>query len=260
MKSIQDIQKELVEEFDIFDDNMSKYEYIIDLGNELPELEDAHKLEENVVKGCQSTVWLVGEEKEGLIYYKADSNTVITKGIIAMLVRVMSGQKAEDILKAELNFIEGINLNAMLSSQRSNGLSAMITKMKDYARSQKDGESSMKTVQQNNTKALGENPSEIEALVIEQLKEIYDPEIPTVSIYDLGLIYEVTVYPPLNNVYVKMTVTAPNCPVAESLPIEVKVACEILPEVAEVEVEMTFDPPWDKSMMSEDAMLELGLL
>jgi len=259
MKSIKDIQTELVDEFSIFDDNMTKYEYIIDLGNELPDLDESYKLDENIVKGCQSTVWLVGEKKDDLIYYKADSNTVITKGIIAMLVRVLSGQKAEDIVKADLNFIENINLNALLSSQRSNGLMAMINKMIAYAQSHISTDSPKASVL-NVAAKIDSDPSDVEALVIESLKEIYDPEIPTVSIYDLGLIYEVTVYPPLNNVYIKMTVTAPNCPVAESLPIEVKVACEILPEVSEVEVEMTFDPPWEKSMMSEDAMLELGLI
>jgi len=259
MKSIKDIQAELVDEFAIFDDNMSKYEYIIDLGNELTALDDKHKIDENIVKGCQSRVWLVGEEKDGIIHYQADSDTVITKGIIAMLVRVLSEQKAEDIVSTDLSFIDGINLNAMLSSQRSNGLMSMINKMIAFAQSTINGESEkVKTAVA--TTAEVASPDKVEELVIETLKEIYDPEIPTVSIYDLGLIYEVQVYPPLNNVYIKMTVTAPNCPVAESLPIEVKVACEILPEVKEVEVEMTFDPPWEKSMMSEDAMLELGLI
>lgn len=258
MNSIKDIQKELVEEFALFDDNMSKYEYIIDMGNELPALEEAYKIEDNIVKGCQSTVWLAAEEKDGLIYFKADSNTVITKGIIAMLIRVLSAQKAEDVINASLTFIEDINLNAMLSSQRSNGLMAMINKMVAYAKSHMN-EAAVESAAVKHDASLPA-PDAVEKLVIDQLKEIYDPEIPTVSIYDLGLIYEVTVYPPLNNVYIKMTVTAPNCPVAESLPVEVKVACEILPEVKEVEVEMTFDPPWEKSMMSEDAMLELGLI
>ncbi len=99
---------------------------------------------------------------------------------------------------------------------------------------------------------------EIKELVTAQLKEIYDPEIP-VNIWDLGLIYEVTVYPPMNNVYIKMTVTAPNCPVADTLPIEVKAAAEQVEDVKEVEVELTFDPPWEKDFMSEEAKVELDM-
>lgn len=94
--------------------------------------------------------------------------------------------------------------------------------------------------------------------IISQLKTVYDPEIP-VDIYALGLIYEITIYPPLNNVFLKMTVTAPNCPVADTLPIEVQAAVEVVDEVGEVHVEMTFDPPWEKSMMSDEAKLELDM-
>jgi len=101
------------------------------------------------------------------------------------------------------------------------------------------------------------SPAQIEMMVTEKLKEVYDPEIP-INIYELGLIYEVQVYPPLNNVFIKMTVTAPNCPVADTLPIEVREKAEEVKEVGEVTVEMTFDPPWDKDMMSEEAKLELG--
>lgn len=99
---------------------------------------------------------------------------------------------------------------------------------------------------------------EIKELAIAQLQEVYDPEIP-VDIYNLGLIYEIQVYPPLNNLYVKMTVTSPNCPVAETLPIEVKVALEQIEGIGDVEVEMTFDPPWEKEMMSDIAKVELDM-
>ncbi|MCB0515073.1 MAG: iron-sulfur cluster assembly protein [Chitinophagales bacterium] len=99
---------------------------------------------------------------------------------------------------------------------------------------------------------------DIRNLVVEQLKTVFDPEIP-VNIWDLGLIYEIEVYPPLNNVYVKMTVTAPNCPVADTLPVEVQVAVEQIEGVGDVQVEITFDPPWEKSMMSEEARLELDM-
>ena len=101
--------------------------------------------------------------------------------------------------------------------------------------------------------------SDIGNKVIDQLKTVFDPEIP-VNIFELGLIYETQVYPPMNNVYIKMTVTAPNCPVADTLPLDVKKAVEEIEEVGEVTVEMTFEPPWDMSMMSDEAKLELGML
>lgn len=101
-------------------------------------------------------------------------------------------------------------------------------------------------------------PEEIKTLAVEQLQEVFDPEIP-VNIYDLGLIYDIQVYPPLNNIFVLMTVTAPNCPVADTLPIEVKVALEQIEGAGDVEVEMTFDPPWDKSRMSDEAKVALDM-
>ena len=132
-RSISEIEEEIVEEFDLFDDPMMRYEYIIDIGKKMPPLEEEYKTEENIVKGCQSTVWLHSESKDGKVYYKADSNTVITKGIIGLLVRVLSGQKPDDIVHANLSFIDKIQLRSHLSEQRSNGLSAMIAKMKGEA-------------------------------------------------------------------------------------------------------------------------------
>ena len=133
MKSMQEIEEEIVEEFDLFDDQMDKYEYIIDLGKKLPPLDEKYKTDDFLVKGCQSKVWLHAYEKEGHIYFETDSNTAITKGIIALLVRVLSGQKPKDILNNNLEFIDRIQLRAHLSSQRSNGLTAMIQRMKAYA-------------------------------------------------------------------------------------------------------------------------------
>ena len=133
MQSIAHIENEIVEEFDLFDDQMDKYEYIIDLGKKLAVLDSKYLTDDFLVKGCQSKVWLHAYEKEGRIFYEADSNTAITKGIIALLVRVLSGQPAKEIVSAPLQFIDRINLRSHLSSQRSNGLSAMIVKMKAYA-------------------------------------------------------------------------------------------------------------------------------
>ncbi len=125
--------EELIEEFAMFDDPMDKYEYIIDLGKDLPEMADSLKTEERLVKGCQSKVWLDAKEKDGLIHYSADSNTVITKGIIAILVRLLSARTPDEILSEDLSVLTKIDLRAHLSSQRSNGLTSMIDLMKKYA-------------------------------------------------------------------------------------------------------------------------------
>lgn len=133
MSTIKEIEEEIISEFSLFDDPMERYEYIIEIGKKMPVLAEQYKTEENVVKGCQSTVWLHAYTKEGKIFFEADSNTVITKGIIGLLVRVLSGHNADEIINAELNFIDAIGLRSHLSSQRSNGLNAMIKQMKLYA-------------------------------------------------------------------------------------------------------------------------------
>ena len=131
--SIQHIEDEIVEEFELFDDQMDRYEYIIDIGKKLQPLDVKYTTDDFLVKGCQSKVWLHAYEKDGKLFFEADSNTAITKGIVALLVRVLSGQSAADIKSADLGFIDRINLRSHLSSQRSNGLTAMVQKMKAYA-------------------------------------------------------------------------------------------------------------------------------
>ena len=132
-KTIQQIEEEIVDEFSFLESWDEKYEYIIDLGKRLPELDDKYKVEENTVKGCQSTVWLVASFENGLIHFKADSNTVITKGLISMLVRVLSGHTPDEILDAKLEFIHKIGMTTHLAQTRANGLLAMVKKMKTYA-------------------------------------------------------------------------------------------------------------------------------
>ena len=133
MSSIQEIENEIIEEFELFDDVNDKYDYIIDLGNKLEAYPDSHKSDDFLVKGCQSKVWLFAQKEGNRIIYFADSNTAITKGVVSLLVKTLSGQTPADIQSAELHFIEGIGLRSLLSSQRSNGLTAMIQKMKWYA-------------------------------------------------------------------------------------------------------------------------------
>jgi len=129
---INEIQDEIIEEFDFFDDWMERYEYIIDLGKKLPLIDEKLKTEERLIKGCQSRVWLHAAQEEGTVAFTADSDAIITKGIIALLVRVLSGQKATDIAKTELYFIDKIGLKEHLSPTRSNGLVSMVNQMKQY--------------------------------------------------------------------------------------------------------------------------------
>ncbi len=131
--NIQEKETELIEEFALFDDAMDKYEYIIDLGKSLPPMDETLKTDDRIVKGCQSTVWLEAQYQDGKVQYIADSNTVITKGIIAILIRILSDQTPQTIIEHPLNFINEIDLRSHLSSQRSNGLTAMIKMMKQYA-------------------------------------------------------------------------------------------------------------------------------
>jgi cysteine desulfuration protein SufE len=132
-KSMEERELALIESFELFDDSMEKYEHLIELGKSLAPLDSAFHNDEFLVKGCQSQVWLRAYTKEGKIYFEADSNTVITKGIISTLIEVLSGEDAVTITTHSLGFIDKIGLRGMLSSQRSNGLSAMILKMKWWA-------------------------------------------------------------------------------------------------------------------------------
>ena len=133
METLKDIQTEIVEEFEMFDDWMQKYEYLIDLGKELAPIEEQYKIEDNLIIGCQSRVWLHAEKQDGQIIYTADSDAIMTKGIIAILIRVLSGQQAAEIISADLSFIDTIGLKEQLSATRANGLVSMIKKMKLYA-------------------------------------------------------------------------------------------------------------------------------
>ena len=130
---ISNIQNEIVEEFDIFDTWMDKYEYLIELGKSVPKINEENKKEENIIKGCQSKVWLHAEKQDGLVRFYADSDAIITKGIISLLIRAFSNQKPEDIMNASLDFIDDIGLRQHLSPNRANGLNNMIKKIKFYA-------------------------------------------------------------------------------------------------------------------------------
>ena len=132
-ETISDIQNEVIDEFSMLDSDMEMtIEYIMELGQQLPEMDEANKNEDNIVKGCQSKVWLNAKTKNGKIHFEADSNTAITKGLISILVRILSGKTASEILDADLYFIDKIGLNRFIGTQRSNGLGAMMKQMKIY--------------------------------------------------------------------------------------------------------------------------------
>ena len=130
---IKEIQEEIVEEFSMFDDWMERYEYIIELGKNLPLIKEEFKTENNLIKGCQSKVWLQGEQKDDKIIFTADSDAILTKGIIAILIRVFSNQSAKDILDADMSFIDEIGVKEHVSPPRANGLVSMIKNIKMYA-------------------------------------------------------------------------------------------------------------------------------
>jgi cysteine desulfuration protein SufE len=131
--TINEKQDELIETFELFDDWEDKYEYIIDLGKKLAGLPAEHKTEENIIRGCQSLVWLNAEKREGLVHFEADSEAIIVKGLVSMLLKVLSDEKPEDIAKADLYFIERVGLSSHLAQTRSNGLASMVKQMKLYA-------------------------------------------------------------------------------------------------------------------------------
>lgn len=133
MSEIAEIQKNIIEDFNMFDDWMQKYEYLIDLGKDLEPIDDKHKTEDNLIKGCQSRVWLHAKKTNDKIVFSADSDAIMTKGIIALLIRVLSGQKSSDIINSDLKFINEIGLKEQLSATRANGLLSMIKQMKLYA-------------------------------------------------------------------------------------------------------------------------------
>jgi cysteine desulfuration protein SufE len=131
--TIKEREEEITEDFSLFDSWEEKYEYIIDLGKKLEPLEEKFKVPENIIKGCQSTVWLTSEFKNGKIYYKADSDAVIVKGLISMLIKVLSDNNPDEILNAKLGFINDIGMMTHLAQTRSNGLLSMIKQIKNYA-------------------------------------------------------------------------------------------------------------------------------
>ena len=133
IKTIQELSDEIIEEFSVFDEWLDKYEYIIELGKSLPLIDEKDKIDDNLINGCQSRVWLACEMRDNRLYFMADSDAIITKGIISLLIRVYSGQRPADILASDFSFIDRIGLKENLSPTRAGGLVAMIKQIKLYA-------------------------------------------------------------------------------------------------------------------------------
>ena len=133
MQTIQQIQNQIIDEFEFFEDWSEKYQYLIDLGKNLPKFDNKSRIDSNLIKGCQSKVWINSSFSNNIVIFEADSDAIISKGIISLLIRVFSGHKPQDILEAKIDFIEKIGLNTHLSQTRANGLLAMIKQIKIYA-------------------------------------------------------------------------------------------------------------------------------
>ena len=133
MESIQEKQNQIIDEFNFFQDWSEKYQYLIDLGKSLPEFDQNNRIDSNLINGCQSKVWLNSSFNDNIVIFEADSDAIISKGIISLLIRVFSGHNPKDILEANIDFIEKIGLNSHLSQTRANGLLSMIKQIKIYA-------------------------------------------------------------------------------------------------------------------------------
>ncbi len=133
MATMKEVEQTLIEEFELFDDWMDKYNYIIELGKELPMIEEQYKTPEYLIEGCQSQVWLHADYRDGLVFFTADSDAIITKGIVNLLIRVLSGRTTQEIIDNDLHYLDAIGLKEHLSPTRSNGLASMIKQIKLYA-------------------------------------------------------------------------------------------------------------------------------
>ena len=134
IKSISEVEQEIISEFEFLPEWMDKYEYIIDLGKSMPIIDESKKQSSNLIKGCQSRVWLDATDKDGKIYFTADSDAIITKGIISLLIKIYNGRTPEEILNSDFSFIDKIGLRENLTPTRANGLVSMIDQIKEYAK------------------------------------------------------------------------------------------------------------------------------
>ena len=268
--TLEEKKQAVIEEFSMYDEWLDKYEYLIELGKALEAYPEEEKTEEKLIKGCQSRVWLDYELKDGKLYFRADSDAIITKGIISLLISVYSGRTPQEIADDDFGFVDQIGLRENLSPTRANGLVSMIETIKNAAKEEIAGQAGNDEKDQAGNEEkdqagkgdvlTAEDVAALQPLyadVILALKQVYDPEIP-VNIYDLGLIYELNI-DKVRKVSILMTFTAPNCPMADEVMHEVEESVKRVPGVTGCTIELTFEPVWDRSMLSEEARVDLGL-
>ena len=259
--TLEEKKQAVIEEFSMYDEWLDKYEYLIELGKALEAYPEEEKTEDKLIKGCQSRVWLDYELKDGKLFFRADSDAIITKGIISLLISVYSGRTPAEIAADDFGFIDRIGLKENLSPTRANGLVSMVETIKRSAKEMAEKEKRADQVGHDDKGVLtAEDVAALQPLyadVILALKQVYDPEIP-VNIYDLGLIYELNIDKD-RKVSIVMTFTAPNCPMADEVMHEVEESVKQVPGVTGCSIELTFEPVWDRSMLSEEARVDLGL-
>ncbi len=248
----QEVIAEIQGEFALLGSWEDRYAHIIDMGKHLPAYPEEYRTDTFKVKGCTSQVWLHPTFTNGRIHFDADSDAIIVKGLVALLMRIYNDRTPDEILAIPGDFVRTLGLDTHLSPNRANGLASMVKQIALYALAMKERVQSPDDAHSSNTGSAVSRDA-----VIDALHTVFDPEIP-IDIYELGLIYEVRVQPN-GHVHIVMTLTTPNCPSAQTLPADVERAVSAVPGVQHVHVEITFDPPWDKTMMSEAALFSIGL-
>ena len=233
MSTLEEAKRAVIEDFSMYDEWLDKYEYLIELGKNLEPYPEEEKTEEKLIKGCQSRVWLDSRIEGGKLFFKADSDAIITKGIISLLIGVYSGRDPKEIAEDDFGFIAEIGLKENLSPTRANGLVSMIERIKELAKS-----------------AIVTDTQDV--LTAEDAKEL-------APLYDNVVLALKLVINKKHEAFIKMTFTAPTCPMADEVLSEVKKNVADVPGITACEVELTFDPPWDQSMLSEEARVDLGL-
>ena len=256
--TLQEKKQQVVEDFSLYDEWLDKYEYLIELGKNLEPFPEASKTEDKLIKGCQSRVWLDCEQKDGKLWFKADSDAIITKGIISLLIDVYSGRAPKEIAEDDFGFIEQIGLKENLSPTRAGGLASMVeTIKKKAAEAEAKGEAQPQAEAEVLSAADVRELAPLYENVILALKQVYDPEIP-VNIYDLGLIYEININKE-RRVHLTMTFTAPNCPMADYVMNDVKTGVEDVPGITGCDIDLVFEPAWNTSMMTDEAKVILNM-
>ena len=242
--TLEEKKQAVIEEFSMYDEWLDKYEYLIELGKALEAYPEEKKTEEKLIKGCQSRVWLDYELKDGKLYFRADSDAIITKGIISLLISVYSGRTPAEIAADDFGFIDQIGLKENLSPTRANGLVSMIETIKKAAKEMADSHVGQRPPQNDKevVQASGDKAAVLTAEDVAALQPLYADVILA-----------------LKQVYIVMTFTAPNCPMADEVMHEVEESVKRVPGVTGCSIELTFEPVWDRSMLSEEARVDLGL-